>query len=140
VIPLRRLAVLSILALLSGCGGVSLPSVGIPSDPEHEKVVGALTTLVDTLGRGEYAAAAGLMCPEEQPSEADLREEFEPHPRPWKQAVTATSRSDTSGTANLDLTPAGKPVVKYAFDVVKLADGSWQVCDVSPGSYVVDVD
>lgn len=138
---LRRLAALSLLVLLSGCGGVSPPSVDIASDPENEKVVGALTAFLDTLGRGEYAAAKGLMCPDaEKHTEATLKAEFEPHPRPWKQFVTATSRSDTSGNANLDLTPEGKSVVKYTFGLVKLADGSWQVCDVTRGSYAVDVD
>lgn len=138
---LRRLAVLSLLVLLGGCGGVSLPSVDIASDPENDKVVAALTTLLDTLGRGEYAAASGLMCADaENHTEATLKAEFEPHARPWKQSVTATSRSDASGSGNFDLTPSGQPVVKYSFSFVKLADGSWQVCDVSRGSYVVDVD
>lgn len=125
--------------LLSGCGGVSLPSVSVPSDPENDKLVEALTTFVDTLGRGEYAAAAALGCAG-IPPEAELRAEFEPHPRPWKQFVTYTSRSDTSGGANLDLTPSGAAVVKYTFDLNRLADGSWQVCDVSPGSIQYDVD
>ena len=135
---LRRLLVVASLALVGGCGGLDLPSVSAPSDPENEKLVGALTTFVDTLGRGEYAAAVALGCPDVQP-EADLRAEFEPHPRPWKQFVTYTSRSDTSGNANLDLTPSGAAVVRYTFDLVKTADGSWQVCDVRRGSVQVDV-
>jgi hypothetical protein len=137
----RRLVVLALalpLALLTACGGASLPSIGPKPDPDNEKLVGALTTLVDALGRGEYAAAAALICPdaEDQP---DLRTEFEPHPRPWKQFVTYTSRSNDSGNANLDLTPSGKPVVKYTFDLKRHPDGSWQVCDVSRGSVQVDV-
>jgi hypothetical protein len=142
---IRRLAALALavpLALLSACGGVSLPSIATPTDPEHEKITVALTTLLDTLGRGEYAAAAGLICPdaEEGHDEAALRTEFEPHPRPWKQFVTATSRSTDSANANLDLTPEGTPVVKYTFDLKRQADGSWQVCDVGRGSFHVDVD
>jgi hypothetical protein len=140
---IRRLVVLAIavpLALISACGGVDLPSVPAPSDPDNDKLVGALTTLVDTLGRGEYTAAAALMCPDAEQDEAALRAEFEPHPRPWNQFVTYTGRSDDSGNANLDLTPSGKPVVKYTFDLVRVADGSWQVCDVHRGSVQVDVD
>lgn len=141
MLPLRRLvAAVSLLALLSGCGGVSPPSVDIASDPDNDKVVAALATLLDTLGHGEYAAAAGLMCPDEKPSEADLRAEFEPHARPWKHSVTATSRSNDSGSGNFDLTPSGQSAVKYTFSYVKQADGSWQVCDVQRGSLVVDVD
>jgi hypothetical protein len=136
---LRRLLVVASLALVGGCGGLDLPSVSVPSDPDNEKLVAAITTFVDTLGRGEYAAAVALGCPDVQ-SEADLRAEFEPHPRPWKQFVTYTSRSDTSGHANLDLTPSGAAVVKYTFDLVKTADGSWQVCDVRRGSTHVDID
>jgi hypothetical protein len=142
---IRRVAALALavpLALLSACGSVNPPSIAAPSNPEHEKLAAALTTLVDTLGRGEYAAAAGLICPdaEEGHDEAALRTEFEPYPRPWKQFVTATSFSADSGHANLDLTPEGKPVVKYTFDLKRQADGSWQVCDVSRGSLHVDVD
>jgi hypothetical protein len=136
----RRSAVVLLLslALVSACGGVGPPSLSAPSDPDNERLVGALTTFVDTVGRGEYAAAVALGCPGVQP-EAELRAEFEPHPRPWKQFVTATSRSDASGHANLDLTPSGAPVVRYTFDLTRLADGSWQVCDVSRGSMQVDV-
>ncbi|GIJ68812.1 hypothetical protein [Virgisporangium ochraceum] len=138
---LRRLVLAAVsLVLLSGCGGgLSLPSVSIPSDPDNDRLVEALTAFVGTLERGEYAAAAALGCAEIQP-EADLRAEFEPHPRPWKQFVTYTSRGDTSGNANLDLTPSGAGVLKYTFDLNRLADGSWQVCDVSRGSIQVDVD
>ncbi|GAA0906713.1 hypothetical protein [Virgisporangium aurantiacum] len=140
---LRRLAVLALagpLALISACGGIDLPSVSAPSDPENDKLVGSLTTLVDTLGRGEYAAAAALLCPDaEQQDEAALRTEFEPHPRPWKQFVTYTSRSGDSGDANMDLTPSGTSVVRYTFSLKKTADGSWQVCDVHRGSVQVDV-
>jgi len=130
------------LALLSACGSVDPPLITVPSNPEHEKLASALTTLVDTLGRSEYAAAAGLICPdaEEGHDEAALRAEFAPHPRPWKQVVTATSFSADSGRANLDLVPQGEPVVKYTFDLKRQADGSWQVCDVSRGSFHVDVD
>ena len=137
----RRLAVLALalpLALISACGGVDLPS-GLPPDPDHDKLVGSLTTLVDTLSRGEYAAAAALMCPDAEQDEAALRTEFEPHPRPWKQFVTYTSRSNDSGNANLDLTPSGKAVVRYTFDLKRLPDGSWQVCDVHRGTVQVDV-
>jgi hypothetical protein len=132
------LAALPLLLALTACGGVSLPSIFAPSDPDNEKLVGALTTFVDTLGRGEYAAAAALMCPEGQ-TEGDLRAEFEPHPRPWKQFVTYTGRSDTSGDANLDLTPSGAAAVKYTFALTRQADGTWQVCEVSRGSVQVDV-
>ena len=125
------------LALISACGGVNLPS-GLPADPDYDKLVGALTAFVDTLGRGEYDAAAALMCPDAE-DKPDLRAEFEPHPRPWKQFVTYTARSDDSGDANLDLTPSGKPVVRYTFDLKRLPDGSWQVCDVGRGSTQVDV-
>jgi hypothetical protein len=139
---LRRLAVLALalpLALVSACGGVDLPSVSAPSDPDNDKLVGSLTTLVDTLSRGEYAAAAALMCPDAKQDEAALRTEFEQHPRPWKQFVTYTSRSDDSGNANLDLTPSGTAVVRYTFGLVRVADGSWQVCDVHRGTVQVDV-
>lgn len=139
----RRLAVLALalpLALVGACGGVDLPSVSAPSDPDNDKLVGSLTTLVDTLSRGDYGAAAALMCPDAKQDEAALRTEFEPHPRPWKQFVTYTSRSDDSGNANLDLTPSGQPVVKYTFGLVRVADGSWQVCDVHRGSTSFDVD
>jgi hypothetical protein len=127
------------LALMSACGGADLPSFEPKPDPDNEKFLGALTTFVDTLGRGEYAAAAALMCPDAEDDEAGLRTEFEPHPRPWKQFVTYTGRSNDSGYANLDLTPAGKPVIKYTFDLTRLPDGSWQVCDVGRGSVQVDV-
>jgi hypothetical protein len=140
---LRRLAVLALtlpLALVGACGGIDLPSVSAPSDPENDKLVGSLTTLVDTLGRGEYAAAAALMCSDAEQDETALRTEFEPHPRPWKQFVTYTGRSDASANANLDLTPSGNPVVKYTFALKKAADGSWQVCDVHRGSTSFDVD
>jgi hypothetical protein len=112
--------------------------VSLPSDPDNDRLVRALTTFVDTLGRGEYAAAVTLGCAGIQ-TEAELRAEFEPHARPWKQFVTYTSRSDASGNANLDLTPAGAAAVKYTFDLARTADGSWQVCDVSRGSIQVDV-
>ncbi len=128
---------------MSACGGVDLPSVDVPAagsepDPDSERLNGALTAFVDTLERGEYAAAAALMCPDGQ-DEAALGTEFEPHPRPWKQFVTYTGRGSDSGNANLDLTPSGKPVVKYTFDLKKLPDGSWQVCDARRGSLQVDV-
>lgn len=130
---------LLLTAVLTGaCGGISPPNIDPPSDPENERLVGALTTFVGTLERGDYAAARALMCPE--PEGVDLAAEFEPHPRPWKQAVTYTGRSGGSGDANLDLTPAGAPVVKYTFSLKKLPDGSWQVCDARRGSTQFDVE
>ena len=117
------------LALLGACGGVS---------PDNNRLEAAVTTFVDTLGRGEYDVAASVMCPDAGDAAA-LRTEFEPHPRPWKRKVTYTGRGDDSGNANLDLTPEGRSVVKYTFGLEKLADGSWQVCDVTRGSVQVDV-
>lgn len=130
---LRLLRLVPLLLLVGAC------SLAEPEpDPDNERLTAALTAFVDTLGRGEYAAAVALGCPDVQP-EADLRAEFGPHPRPWKQFVTATSRSDAAGYANLDLTPSGASVVKYTFDLERQADGSWRVCDVSRGSMEVDV-
>lgn len=130
---LRVLCLVPLLVLAGACSMVEPEP-----DPDNERLVGAVTAFVDTLGRGEYAAAVALGCPDVR-SEADLRAEFEPHPRPWKRFVTYTTRSDASGNANLDLTPSGAPVVRYTFDLTRRPDGSWTVCDVTRGSIQVDV-
>jgi hypothetical protein len=139
----RRLASLLLLALLavSACSAPSIPGFSAPSDPESEALANSVTAFVQTLERGAYDDAHALLCPEGQ-TETDaaaLRAEFEPHARPWQLKIWATSRSDTSGNANLALTPSGQGKREYTFAVVHAADG-WQVCDVSTGSYQVDID
>jgi hypothetical protein len=136
----RRLAAL-LLALVpllaAGC------SPGSGSDPDNEALESAVTAFVQTLERGAYDDAHALLCPSGQTGRAGtdaaaLREEFEPHPRPWKRKIWATSRSNDHGAANIALTPSGQAKHEYAFDLVRTG-GAWQVCDVTSGSFDVDV-
>jgi hypothetical protein len=141
----RRLAVLLLALPLvlagAGCSAPGFPGFGLPSDPESEALANSVNAFVQALERGGYDEAHGLLCPDGQAGTdaAALRTEFEPHARPWGVKIWATSRSDTSGNANLALTPNGQDKREYTFSVVHAA-GGWQVCDVSPGSYQIDID
>jgi hypothetical protein len=145
-VPLKRRLAVVLLALPlllpgAGCSAPGIPGFSAPGDPESAALADSVTAFVQALERGTYDEAYGVLCADGQ-AETDaaaLRTEFEPHARPWGLKIWATSRSDTSGNANLALTPNGQGKREYTFSVVRAADG-WQVCDVSTGSYQVDID
>ena len=143
--PLKRRLAGFLLALPllagAGCSAPGFPGFSTPSDPESAALANSVIAFAQALERGAYDEAHGLLCPDGQ-AETDaaaLRAEFEPHARPWGVKIWATSRSDTSGNANLALTPDGQGKREYTFSAVRAA-GGWQVCDVSPGSYQIDID